>query len=204
MSKKAARSASACARERDVCASATSRMMPASAVCSPVPVTSTRSEPAPLTVPAITASPSRFFTGRDSPVIIDSLTALSPSLTIAVRRDARARADQDEVAGPERGERHLLLPVAATTRTAVSGSSFASSFSAPCAWAIERISIQWPSSMTVTSVASSSQSGIPGYPSVTATLKTKATVMASEMSVIIPGSRLRSSRAAPWRKTRPP
>src|SRR4051812_44387859 len=34
-------------------------------------------------------------------------------------------------------------------------------------------------SMIVTSVASSSQSGIPGYPSVTATLKTNATEMAS-------------------------
>ena len=31
--------------------------MPASAVRSPVPVTSTRSEPAPFTVPAITLSP---------------------------------------------------------------------------------------------------------------------------------------------------
>ncbi len=83
------------------------------------------------------------------------------------------------------------------------GSSFASSRSAPCAWEIERISIQWPSSMMVTSVASSSHSGMPGYPNVTAALKTNATVMASAISVIIPGSRSRSSRQAPWRNGQP-
>ena len=41
-------------------------MMPARAVCSPVAVRRTRSDPAPLTVPAITRSPWVFFTGRDS------------------------------------------------------------------------------------------------------------------------------------------
>jgi hypothetical protein len=54
----------------------------ASAVRSPVPVTSTRSEPAPLTVPAITFAPCVFSTGTDSPVIIDSLTSLLPVRTI--------------------------------------------------------------------------------------------------------------------------
>ena len=54
VSQKAARSARACAREREVCACSTSRMMPARAVCSPTPVTLTRSEPAPFTVPANT------------------------------------------------------------------------------------------------------------------------------------------------------
>ena len=58
--------------------------------------------------------------------------------------------------------------------------------------------------MIVTSVASSSQSGMPRKPRVTARLKTNATVIASEMSVIIPGSRSFSSRAAPCRKTQPP
>ena len=57
VSRNAARSASAWARERDVCACSTSRMMPASAVCSPVPVTWTRSEPDPFTVPAMTVRP---------------------------------------------------------------------------------------------------------------------------------------------------
>lgn len=56
----------------------------------------------------------------------------------------------------------------------------------------------------MTSVESSSHSGIPGYPMVTARLKTKATPMASAMSVIIPGSRARTSRAAPSTNGHPP
>jgi hypothetical protein len=91
-----------------------------------------------------------------------------------------------------------------TTRKAVSGRSFANSFSAPCACAIERISIQWPRSMIVTSVDNSSHSGMPGYPSATAALKRNATEMARAMRVIIPGRRSRSSRIAPWTNTKPP
>ena len=37
--------------------------------------------PVPLTVPPITRSPGRFVTGIDSPVTIDSSTALCPSST---------------------------------------------------------------------------------------------------------------------------
>jgi hypothetical protein len=69
---------------------------------------------------------------------------------------------------------------------------------------MDRISIQWPSSMIVTSVASSSQSGMLRKPRVTARLKAKATLIASAMSVIIPGRRARSSRTAPSRKGAPP
>ena len=69
---------------------------------------------------------------------------------------------------------------------------------------MERISIQWPRSMMVTSDDSSHQSGIPGAPKLTATLNTKATEMASEISVIIPGNRSRSSWSPPLRNTEPP
>ena len=69
---------------------------------------------------------------------------------------------------------------------------------------MERISIQWPSSMIVTSDDSSHQSGIPGAPKLTAALNTNATEMASEMSVIIPGLRSCSSCQAPCTKTQPP
>ena len=58
--------------------------------------------------------------------------------------------------------------------------------------------------MIVTSVASSHQSGSPSQPSVTAMLYKNATVMAREISVIIPGSRAFSSPSAPLRKTSPP
>ena len=91
-----------------------------------------------------------------------------------------------------------------TMRCAVLGSSRASSFNAPLAWKMDRISIQWPSSMIVTRVASSHHSASPGYPSVTARLKKKATLIAREISVIIPGSRSRSSRTPAARKTQPP
>src|SRR5262249_46265516 len=57
-------------------------MMPASAVFSPMRVTSIRSAPEPFTVPAITVPPGDLGTGRDSPVIIDSLTSLDPSRTM--------------------------------------------------------------------------------------------------------------------------
>ena len=63
VSQNAARSASACALEREVCASETRRMIPASAVASPVFTTSTRNEPEPLTVPATTSPPGSFSTG---------------------------------------------------------------------------------------------------------------------------------------------
>jgi hypothetical protein len=55
-------------------------MMFASAVCSPVPVISTRSEPEPFTVPAMTFAPSFFRTGTDSPVdhrLVDVALALA-------------------------------------------------------------------------------------------------------------------------------
>ena len=143
----AARSASACARERDVCACSTSRMMLASAVRSPVPVTSTRSEPAPLTVPAITFAPSCFWNGHrlagDHRLVDVALTARG-----RCRRQERSR---QAARAPDRrpAARRSARPRSARRRSAApcSGSSFASSRSAPCAWEIDRISIQWPSSM---------------------------------------------------------
>src|SRR5439155_24651268 len=77
-------------------------------------------------------------------------------------------------------------------------------FNAPWAWEIDRISIQWPSTIIVTSVASSHQRSEPGKPIVTARLNTNATLIASEMSVIIPGNRPRISPMAPLMNTQPP
>jgi hypothetical protein len=178
-------------------------MMPASAVFSPVPVTSTRRDPAPFTVPAITVRPAVLRTGRDSPVIIDSFTSLSPSRTTpSAGTPAPGRTS---TRSPSRRSATRTISVRSPAiRSAVSGSSRASSFSAPWAWEIERISTQWPSTMIVTRVASSHQRSVPGKPSVTARLNTNATVMASAMSVIMPGRRSASSPAAPLTKTQPP
>ena len=137
----AARSASAWARERELWAWATRRMMPASAVLSPIRVISTRSEPDPFTVPAITVAPTGFGTGRDSPVIIDSFTSLEPSRTTpSAGMPAPGRTStRSPSRRAETGTTSVRSP---TIPTAVSGSSFASSRSAPCAWEIERISSQ--------------------------------------------------------------
>jgi len=82
--------------------------------------------------------------------------------------------------------------------------SLASSFRAPAACRTERISIQCPSSVTSTSVTSSQKNGVvPGrnrlkseYPN--------ATVMASDTSIIVPGSRFESSVRAIERNGSPP
>ena len=122
----AARSASACAWEREDCASATRRMMPASAVRSPVPVTSTRSDPAPVTAPAMTRASTVFCTGCDSPVIIASFTSLLPSRTIpSAGMLAPGRMSTMSFSfSSEIGTSSVPLP---TTRTAVEGSNFANS-----------------------------------------------------------------------------
>ena len=138
----AARSASACARERDVCASATSRMMPASAVFSPVPVTSTRSEPEPFTVPGDHRAPGAFRTGSRLTGDHRFVDVARPVAHDPVGGHARAGPDEHEVAclaGRETGPPPVASPA---IRTAVSGSSLASSFSAPWACEIDRISIQ--------------------------------------------------------------
>ena len=150
--------------------------MPASAVRSPVRVTSTRSEPSPLTVPAITSSPSCFSTEprlAGDHRLVDRAVPLAHD-AVGRARSRRAARARDRPRAARRAARRSGVPSIAR-RVATFGSSFASSFSAPWACVMERISIQWPSSMIVTSVASSHQSGIRRKPSVTATLKTNAT-----------------------------
>jgi hypothetical protein len=153
-------------------------MIPDSVVASPTAVTRTRSEPPATTVPAATRSPGSLATGRDSPVIIDSSTSARAALDLAVDRHPAARPDQHDVARAQRGQRHVLgARFVARVRQplGVSGSSSASALSAPRAWAIERISSQWPSSMIVISVESSHQISTSSSPAVPATLATKAT-----------------------------
>ena len=94
---------------------------------------------------------------RDHRLVDVALAALHD----AVGRHARApvaRARGRLRAAPER---HLFVGPP-TMRCAVLGSRLASPRRAPHACEIDRISIQWPSSMMVTSVASSHHSGIAG------------------------------------------
>ena len=131
--------------------------MPASAVSSPTASTRTRIAESVATVPATTRSPALRATGRDSPVIIDSSSSAAPSTIRAVGGHPGAGAHQHDVADPQVGDRDRLDRRRRSTRSASSGSSAASAARAPCAWPIAFISCQWPSSMIVTSAASSHQ-----------------------------------------------
>ena len=120
-------------------------------------------------------------------MIIDSSTSAVAVDDRPVGGDPRAGPDEHDVVdarGRESGTVSVPPPV---TRSAVSGRSSASAASAPCAWAIERISSQWPRSMIVMRVASSHQISTSNRPSVPAQLVTKATTIASEIRVIMPG-----------------
>ena len=162
--------------------------MRASAVFSAVPVTSARRDPEPLMVPAITRAPGSLRTGRDSPVIIDSFTSLEPSrttpsagMTAPGRTSTRSRSRRSKTA--------TVSSRSPVIRTAVSGSSLASSLSAPCACEMDRISIQWPSTMIVTRVASSHHRSEPGNPNVTVMLHCR----------LAPGTRTSAASSAPTR-----
>jgi hypothetical protein len=109
-------------------------------------------------------------TGRDSPVIIASSTELCPAATVPSAGTEAPGRTSTRSPGRRSAAATSSVRSPSRMRTARSGRSFASSFSAPLACAIERISIQWPSSMMVTSVASSHQSAWPGKPSTTAAL----------------------------------
>ena len=120
-----------------------SRMIPASAVCSPVAVTRTRRLPSPLIVPAMTFAPNSFFTGRDSPVIIDSLTSDSPRYptaplagTLAPGRISTTSPSRNWLAGTS------SVDPSGCSRSAVSGISLASASTRPEACRTLRISSQ--------------------------------------------------------------
>jgi hypothetical protein len=143
--------------------------MPARAVRSPVPVTSTRRDPEPFTVPATTSESVSFSTGLDSPVSMDSFTALRPSRTTpSAGIDAPGRTSTNSPSRSSETGTSSVPP--SVTRTAMSGRSFANSLSAPWACPMERISIQCPRTMIVTRVASSHHRGCPPQPKVTARL----------------------------------
>ena len=154
-------------------------------------------------MPATTRSPTRLTTGRDSPVIIASSSSASPSTTTP---SAGTRPPgRTSTTSPTRSASSATGSTpSAATRSASSGNSAASAASAPCAWPMARISNQWPSSMIVTSVASSNQRSTSIHPISVATDAPNATTNPIEMSSIIPGRRARSSSQPPRRKTGPP
>ena len=147
-------------------------MTPASAVSSPVFVTSTVRDPPPTTDPATTASPLCLPIGSDSPVRSDSSTSLSPSTTVpsAGIADPGRTITRSPTASSEAATVRVSSPPSPTTSSASSGMSAASSPRAFCAPMTADISSQWPSSMIVMRVASSHQKSMPSRPRVTAAL----------------------------------
>ena len=142
-------------------------------------------------------------TARDSPVMTDSSTSAVPSTTTP-SAGTRAPGRTRTMSSTRNWAIGTSSVPSAVTRSAVSGSKAARAERAPWAWAIERISSQWPSSMMVMRVASSHQISTSNRPSVPAQDVTKATTIASEIRVIIPGWRSASSPWAPRMKTSPP
>ena len=102
-----------------------------------------------------------FLTGDDSPVISASSTSDSPSMTVpsaailAPGRTNTVSSSRSSLTGTA-----SVTPLA-STRSAVSGISLASSFSAPEACLTLRTSIQCPRSMTSMSVTSSQKNPSP-------------------------------------------
>lgn len=105
-----------------------------------MPVTFTRSEPEPFTVAAETSESTCLSTGFDSPVSIDSLTPLFSSTTTP-SAGTEAPGLTSTTSSSRSSETGTSSVPPSVMRRAMSGSSFASSFSAPRARPIERISI---------------------------------------------------------------
>jgi hypothetical protein len=121
-------------------------------------------------------------------VIIDSSNSADPS-TICPSAGTRDPERTRTVSPTASSAMGTVTVSPSMTFSASSGSSAARASNAEDAAPRARISIQWPSSMMVTSRASSHQKSRsnPPIPRVVTQEATKATVMASEISSIIPG-----------------
>jgi len=150
------RSASRCTGALEPCASPTSRMMPASNVCSPTPVALQRNAPCPLAVAAKTRSPACLPTGMLSPVSIASLTLDWPSTTspsTGTFSPGRTRKTSPGISAPTGSSIHSP---SRSTR-AVFGCSRISASMASDVRALARASSSLPSSTSVITAAPASK-----------------------------------------------
>ena len=153
-------------------ADSTSRTMRASVLSAPSAVVRTSSRPSPLMAPPVTRSPACLATGRLSPVINDSSTALAPSCTTpstatrspgrtTTRSPRRTWAMGSSLSTPSRRTR------------AVSGRSAFSARMASVVCRLARASIHLPSSTRVMTTAEPSKySGAMASPPVFSTTHT--------------------------------
>ena len=140
------------------CASATMATMRASMVSEPTLSARMTSAPVPLTVPPISRSPGCFATGMDSPVTIDSSTALRPSSTAPSTGTPSPGRTRSRSPTLHLGERDLLVarrrPV---RRRAVFGARLSSARMAPPVCSRARSSSTWPSSTRTVMTAAASK-----------------------------------------------
>src|SRR5699024_8065342 len=142
----AARSAMRWALDEEAWASATSFWIPASAVSSPMAVTSTRNPESVATVPATTASPSPRRTVLDSPVTMDSsMEALPSTIWPSAGTAAPGRTMNTSPTTSSAGATVTIS--SPSTFSATSGSKAARESNAEVVWARDRISIQWPNNI---------------------------------------------------------
>ncbi len=134
----------------------------------PVFSTSMVMAPSPLTEPPTASSPSVFSTGSTSPVSMDSSTLVRPStITPSMGTLSPGRTRTRSPFRMSVTDTSSVSPFS-VTREAVSGISLTRASSAPDAPMTDRISIQWPSSMTSIRVASSQKKTRPSTPKTTA------------------------------------
>ncbi len=113
--------------------------------------------PVPFTVPAVTRAPGVFSTGIDSPVTIDSSTALVPSITtpstgiFSPGRTRRRSPGWTSSIGTSRS-----VP-AASIRRAVFGASPSNALIALLVWLRARSSSTWPSCTSTVMIAAASK-----------------------------------------------
>ena len=113
--------------------------------------------PVPFTVPPMTLSPRLFSTGIDSPVTIDSSTALRPSSTTPSTGTLLARAHAQPVADLHLLERHFLVAPPSSSRRAVFGARLSRARMAPPVCSRARSSSTWPSSTSTVMTAAASK-----------------------------------------------
>jgi len=137
---------------------------------SPNLLTSMVSEPSPFTDPPITSSPAPLDTGFDSPVSRDSLTLLVPSTTSPSAGTFSPGFTTSRSPTSSASSGTSSIEPSSLRRCASAGISSASFSSAREALITDRISIQWPTSIMSTSVASSQKNTFPSRPNTTAEL----------------------------------
>ncbi len=139
------------------CASLTMWTICASSVSLPTRSARITKPPVPFTVPPVTRAPSVFSTGSDSPVTIDSSTALAPSSTTPSTGIASPGRTRSRSPGTIASSGTSSSVVPSPRRRAVFGARPSSARIALLVWLRARSSSTWPSSTSAVMIAAASK-----------------------------------------------